>query len=111
MEMRWMERRWMECGGCYIPHPGVHRLLSINYLGTYGCLAALLLSICCRYYVLTLPLRRLRLQPIKHCNRCFFRVFPAFSVLFMDTIERTYNIDPSLATHRKKSPIRSMCRL
>src|SRR6266436_2319990 len=60
---------------------------------------------------LTLPLHRLRLHPIKHCNHCFFRIFPAFSGLFMDTIERTYNIDPSLAIHRKKSPIGSMCRL
>ena len=58
-----------------------------------------------------LLLHRLRLDPIKHCDRCFFMVSSSSQAFFLDEIEESYNTNPPLIFYLNKSGFRSMCCL
>ena len=45
------------------------------------------------------------------CHCCFYMIFLAFPAFFLDTMEATYNMDPSLSIYPKKSPFKPMCCL
>ena len=45
------------------------------------------------------------------CHCCFYMIFLAFPAFFLDTMEETYNMDPSLSIYPKKSPFKPMCCL